>query len=59
MMPTSLSLNQKGNRMPNLIVVPNPDNWHIDLEDVEVITPSRYISDEAFLQTKGLKVINL
>jgi glutathione synthase/RimK-type ligase-like ATP-grasp enzyme len=44
--------------MPNLIVVPNPDNWHIDLDDVEVITPSRYISDEAF-QRKGLKVINL
>lgn len=43
--------------MPKLIIVENPDNWKFDLEDVEVITPSRYISGEAF-QDK-VKVINL
>jgi glutathione synthase/RimK-type ligase-like ATP-grasp enzyme len=45
--------------MPKLIIVENPDNWHFALEDVEVITPSRYISGEVYQQTKGLKVINL
>lgn len=45
--------------MPKLIIVENPDNWQLNLEDVEVITPSRYISDEIYQQTKGLKVINL
>ncbi|MDH4090827.1 MAG: RimK family protein [Cyclobacteriaceae bacterium] len=45
--------------MPKLIIVENPDNWQLNLEDVEVIAPSRYISDEVYQQTKGLKVINL
>src|SRR6185436_13351770 len=30
-----------------------------NLEDVEVITPSKYISGEAYQETKGVKVINL
>src|SRR6188768_1217437 len=45
--------------MPKLIIVENPDHWKFSLEDVEVITPSKYISGEAYQQTKGLKVINL
>jgi len=45
--------------MPKLIIVENPDNWQFDIEDVEVITPSRYISGEVYQQTRGLKVINL
>jgi glutathione synthase/RimK-type ligase-like ATP-grasp enzyme len=45
--------------MPKLIVVENPENWQFNIEDVEVITPARYIADEIFQQTRGLKVINL
>ena len=45
--------------MPKLIIVENPDHWQFNLEDVEVITPSKYISGEAYQQTKGVKVINL
>jgi len=45
--------------MPKLIIVENPDHWKFNLDDVEVVTPTRYISGETFQQTKGLKVINL
>lgn len=45
--------------MPRLIIVENPDNWQIDLEDVEVVTPSGYIIGNDYLDMKGLKVINL
>jgi len=45
--------------MPKLIIVENPDHWQFNLEDVEVITPSKYISGEAYQETKGVKVINL
>ena len=45
--------------MPKLIVVDNPDDWQFNLADVEVITPSRYISGETYPDTKGVKVINL
>src|SRR5688572_19218825 len=45
--------------MPKLIIVENPDNWKIDLEDTEVITPSAYISGDDYKESKGVKVINL
>lgn len=45
--------------MPKLIIVENPDNWKFNLEDVEVITPSGYISGEGYQDSRGLKVINL
>lgn len=45
--------------MPKLIIVENPDNWRFNLPDVEIITPSAYISSENYHETKGLKVINL
>src|SRR5918993_3620258 len=45
--------------MPKLIIVENPDHWQFNLEEVEVITPAKYISGEVYQQTKGLKVINL
>jgi glutathione synthase/RimK-type ligase-like ATP-grasp enzyme len=45
--------------MQKLIVVENPDHWQFNLEEVEVITPAKYISGELYQQTKGLKVINL
>jgi glutathione synthase/RimK-type ligase-like ATP-grasp enzyme len=45
--------------MQKLIVVEDPDLWNFTLEDGEVITPSRYISDASYQDTKGLKVLNL
>ncbi len=45
--------------MENLIIVENPDNWKIALEDVKIISPATYIGVEMYQQTKGLKVINL
>jgi glutathione synthase/RimK-type ligase-like ATP-grasp enzyme len=45
--------------MEKLIIVENPDNWQFNLDEVEVITPAKYISAEVYQQSKGLKVINL
>lgn len=45
--------------MPKLIVVEKPELWKFSLEDVEVITPDQYISDERFQSIKNLKVLNL
>src|SRR5690606_2901349 len=45
--------------MQKLIIVENPDHWQFNLYDVEVITPARYISNESYQRTKGLKIINL
>ena len=45
--------------MQKLIVVENPDHWQFALDEVEVLTPAKYISGEVYQQTKGLKVINL
>ncbi|HRG79917.1 MAG TPA: RimK family protein [Cyclobacteriaceae bacterium] len=45
--------------MPKLIVVEKPEHWKFSLQDVEVISPDRYITDPAFQETKNLKVLNL
>lgn len=45
--------------MQKLIIVENPAHWQFNLEEVEVLTPAKYISGEIYQQTKGLKVINL
>ena len=45
--------------MQKLIIVENPDNWKFNLEEVEVVSPAKYITAEAYQQAKGLKVINL
>jgi glutathione synthase/RimK-type ligase-like ATP-grasp enzyme len=45
--------------MQKLIIVENPDNWQFSLEEVEVLTPAKYISGETYQQSKGLKIINL
>ena len=45
--------------MQKLIIVENPDNWKFDLEEVEVVTPAKYITAEIYQQSKGIKVINL
>lgn len=45
--------------MQKLIIVENPEKWQFSLDDVEVISAARYISDTTFQDAKGLKVINL
>lgn len=45
--------------MRKLVVVENPDKWQLNRADLEVLTPSSYISGEVYQQTKGLQVINL
>lgn len=45
--------------MPKLIIVEEPRKWNLRLDDVEVITPSHYITDEAIQSVKNLKVLNL
>lgn len=45
--------------MPKLIVVEKPESWKFSLDDVEVITPDQYISEENYQSTKNLKVLNL
>ncbi len=45
--------------MPKLIIVENPDSWQFNMEDVDVITPSGYISGDDYEESRGLKVINL
>ncbi|MDH4058229.1 MAG: RimK family protein [Cyclobacteriaceae bacterium] len=45
--------------MPKLIIVENPESWQFSLDDVEVLSPAKYISDEQYQQTRGLKVLNL
>lgn len=45
--------------MPKLIVVEKPEHWKFSLQDVEVISPDRYITNPAFQETKNLKVLNL
>ncbi len=45
--------------MPKLIIVEKPETWKFSLEDVDVITPDQYISDETYQSVKNLKVLNL
>lgn len=45
--------------MPKLIIVENPDQWQFAIDDAEVLTPAKYISDELYQQTRGMKVLNL
>lgn len=45
--------------MPKLIIVEKPRSWNIQLDDVEVITPAQYITDEAFQSVRNLKILNL
>ncbi len=44
--------------MPKLIVVEKPESWKFSLNDVDVISADKYISEVNF-QAKNLKVINL
>lgn len=45
--------------MHKLVIIENPHSWKFNVDDVEVVTPARYITDEVYQNSKGLKVINL
>lgn len=45
--------------MLKLIVVDKPKHWNLRLDDVEVITPAQYITQEAYQSGKNLKILNL
>ncbi len=45
--------------MQKLIIVEKPEVWSMDLDEVEVISPERYISEEVYQETKRLRVLNL
>jgi len=45
--------------MPKLVVVEKPDNWKLNLPDVEVITPNDYITSDAYQNVRNIKVLNL
>jgi glutathione synthase/RimK-type ligase-like ATP-grasp enzyme len=45
--------------MSKLIVVEKPESWNFTLDDVEVISPERYISDEIYQSLKSIRVLNL
>jgi glutathione synthase/RimK-type ligase-like ATP-grasp enzyme len=45
--------------MQKLIIVENPDFWKFKLDDVKVITPSKYITEPELQVAKGLRILNL
>jgi glutathione synthase/RimK-type ligase-like ATP-grasp enzyme len=45
--------------MQKIIIVENPDNWKFSIDDIAVITPSKYISEESYQEAKGMKILNL
>jgi glutathione synthase/RimK-type ligase-like ATP-grasp enzyme len=45
--------------MQKIIVVDNPDQWDLNINDVEVLAPGRYITDSRFPNSKGVRIINL
>jgi glutathione synthase/RimK-type ligase-like ATP-grasp enzyme len=40
-------------------VVENPDKWKFSLQDVQVLSPSKYIAGDFPPESRGLKVINM
>ncbi len=45
--------------MPKVIITENPSSWDIDLENVSVITPADYLTNNQLQNAKNLKIINL
>ncbi len=45
--------------MQKIIIVENPDSWQFSMDDVLVITPGKYISEECYQETSGMRVLNL
>ncbi|WP_424961798.1 RimK family protein [Ekhidna sp.] len=45
--------------MQRLIITENPENWKINVEGVQLVSPSAYINSEEYARQKSIKVINL
>ena len=45
--------------MPKLIITENPNNWHIHLDGVTVVSPAEYISSDKYQTASNIKIINL
>ncbi|MEQ9007049.1 MAG: RimK-like ATPgrasp N-terminal domain-containing protein, partial [Ekhidna sp.] len=45
--------------MQRLIVTENPEKWTLNVEGVQIVSPSDYINDEEYAKQKNVKVINL
>lgn len=43
----------------NIIIVRNPKNWSLDIEDVRVISSREYITDPEFQSLKHVRIFNL
>ena len=42
-----------------IIVAPGADKWNLDMPEVEVVTPRRYMTDRRYMSYRGTRVINL
>ncbi|GAB2537116.1 RimK family protein [Rufibacter soli] len=45
--------------MRKLVVVNNPKDWDLDVEDVEVVDAQRYLTDPAYTEIKSARIFNL
>ncbi|MGV3538803.1 MAG: RimK family protein [Rufibacter sp.] len=45
--------------MRKLVVVNNPKDWDLDVEDVEVVDAQRYLTDPAYIEMKSARIFNL
>ncbi|MEQ9424647.1 MAG: RimK family protein [Cyclobacteriaceae bacterium] len=45
--------------MPKIVVTEKPENWKLDLEGVDVVAPSQYLSSTQYQTARDLKVVNL
>ncbi|GGK67939.1 RimK family protein [Rufibacter glacialis] len=45
--------------MRKLVVVNNPKDWDLDVEDVEVVDAQRYLTDPAYIELKSARIFNL
>ncbi|MAL16219.1 MAG: RimK family alpha-L-glutamate ligase [Balneola sp.] len=47
------------NRISNIIVVDDPKNWKLDIENVEVVSSADYTSNKGMFSERSLRVFNL
>ncbi len=45
--------------MRNLLIVTNPENWLLDIPDVEVVAAREYLTDPQYSKSRRIKVFNL
>ncbi len=45
--------------MPKLIITENPEKWNITTDGAKVISPSDYLSQKEYQESKAFKIVNL